>query len=97
MATANKMSEIASAMMKMSVECFFCGLSTITMITNRFKKKLSKTRQVERLGDILSQYTYLPIMRRYMPTPVLLVGVRSTLEFLKLFKTSIELKVCEAS
>ena len=53
------MSEIASAMMKMSVECFFCGLSTITMITNRFQKKLSKTRQVEKLGDILSLYMYI--------------------------------------
>ena len=48
MARANRISEVARAMMKTSVEVIFCGLSIITVTTRRLEKKLSRTENLDR-------------------------------------------------
>jgi hypothetical protein len=48
MARAKRISEVARAMMKISVEVIFCGLSNITVITRMLKKKLSRTENSDK-------------------------------------------------
>ena len=47
-ARANRISEVARAMMKISVDVIFCGLSIITVMTRRLEKKLSRTGNYDR-------------------------------------------------
>ena len=53
MANEKRMSEVARAITKISIEFFFFGLSIMTITTNRFRKKLSNTKNSDTIKDTM--------------------------------------------